>query len=251
MSHHGRYVAIASHPRLLMGLDIVDTGTRPASGPPSEYFAMFEAQFTAAEMRRVAAEPGPDRQFRLFFIIWSLKESFIKAVGSGLGYDLQRINFDVSLPECKAGHTEVDPACTEIPSTSPTVAAGSVLGQATVHIDGAESGDWSFQIMSLDPTHVLTVARGPICAASESYVAGAWPGLRQPNGEVWGKHVEGGLFYLELDGEAVEVDGLTYSVLEVGETVKVRYTRRLRAISIDRFPSNGGNGTNGGGGLLN
>jgi len=75
------------------------------------------------------------------------------------------------------------------------------------------------------------------------------PPYRYYEGEVWGKHVEGGLFYLELDGEAVEVDAVTYSVLEVGETVKVRYTRRLRAISIDRFPTNGGNG--GSGGLLN
>ena len=74
------------------------------------------------------------------------------------------------------------------------------------------------------------------------------PPYRYYEGEVWGKHVEGGLFYLELDGESVEVDAVTYGVLEVGETVKVRYTRRLRAISIDRFPSNGVNG--GSGGLL-
>ncbi|GEM_PF-3228578 len=74
------------------------------------------------------------------------------------------------------------------------------------------------------------------------------PPYKYYEGEVWGKHVESGLFYLELDGEAVEVDSVTYSVLEVGEAVKVRYTRRLRAISIDRFPTNGENG--GSGGLL-
>lgn len=56
-------------------------------------------------------------------------------------------------------------------------------------------------------------------------------------GELWGKHVEDGKFYLDLNDDAVEVDRVAYSVLEVGETIKARYTRRLRAINVDRFPS--------------
>jgi hypothetical protein len=64
------------------------------------------------------------------------------------------------------------------------------------------------------------------------------PPYNHYEGELWGKHVEGGRFYLELDGDAVEVDRVAYSLLEVGEKMKVRYTRLLRAINIDRFPSN-------------
>jgi hypothetical protein len=56
-------------------------------------------------------------------------------------------------------------------------------------------------------------------------------------GELWGKHIKDGRFYLELEGNAVEVDSLTYGLLEVGETIRARYTRRLRVINLDRFPS--------------
>ena len=42
---------------------------------------------------------------------------------------------------------------------------------------------------------------------------------------------------MELEGNAVEVDSLTYGLLEVGETIRARYTRRLRVINLDRFPS--------------
>jgi hypothetical protein len=71
------------------------------------------------------------------------------------------------------------------------------------------------------------------------------PPYKHYEGEVWGKHIRGGLYYLELDGDAVEVDKLAYSLLEVGEAVKVRYTRGLRAINIDRFAPNGAPGSPG------
>ena len=71
------------------------------------------------------------------------------------------------------------------------------------------------------------------------------PPYNHYEGEVWGKHIRDGLCYLELDGDAVEVDKLAYSLLEVGEAVKVRYTRRLRAINIDRVPANGATGAPG------
>ena len=60
------------------------------------------------------------------------------------------------------------------------------------------------------------------------------PPYRIYEGELWGKHVKAGRFYLELGGDAVEVDRVAYSVLDVGEALGVRYTRRLRAINIDR-----------------
>jgi phosphopantetheinyl transferase len=33
----------------------------------------------------------PENQYTIFFIYWSLKESFIKAIGLGLGYDLRKV----------------------------------------------------------------------------------------------------------------------------------------------------------------
>lgn len=47
--------------------------------------------------------------------------------------------------------------------------------------------------------------------------------------------------YIVVQGTHIEVDGLSFEVLAVGEDLKVRYTRRGRAINIDRVvpPANG------------
>ena len=54
-------------------------------------------------------------------------------------------------------------------------------------------------------------------------------------GHDWGKRSEAGKFYLELGSDSVEVDGVIYRLLGLGETIRVRYTRRMRAINLDRF----------------
>ena len=49
------------------------------------------------------------------------------------------------------------------------------------------------------------------------------------------KLVENDRHYIDLGVDRVEVDMVTFSILEDGESIKVRYTRMLkRAINIDR-----------------
>jgi len=49
-----------------------------------------------------------------------------------------------------------------------------------------------------------------------------------------------GKFYIHVAGSRVEVDETTCHTLEIGEMLKVRYTRGDRAINIDRYlPQNG------------
>jgi phosphopantetheinyl transferase len=36
-------------------------------------------------------------KYDIFYLIWSLKEAFIKAIGLGLGYDLSKVNWNTSL----------------------------------------------------------------------------------------------------------------------------------------------------------
>ena len=55
-------------------------------------------------------------------------------------------------------------------------------------------------------------------------------------GALLGKSVENNSYYIDLGEDMVEVDSVTYSLLEVGESIKVRYTRRgKKAINIDRY----------------
>lgn len=56
------------------------------------------------------------------------------------------------------------------------------------------------------------------------------------HGVLLGKFTENDRHYIDLGADRVEVDMVTFSILENGETIKVRYTRlRKRAINIDRY----------------
>ena len=54
-------------------------------------------------------------------------------------------------------------------------------------------------------------------------------------GSDWERRAVGDRFYLVVGTDEVEIDGVTFRLLESGETIKVRYTRRFKAINLDRF----------------
>ena len=49
-----------------------------------------------------------------------------------------------------------------------------------------------------------------------------------------------GRLRIHVNGAWVSVDQPTFDLLKIGEYVRVRYTRRVRAISIDRYASPNG-----------
>ncbi len=49
-----------------------------------------------------------------------------------------------------------------------------------------------------------------------------------------------GRLRIHVNGAWVSVDQPTFDLLTIGEHVRVRYTRRVRAISIDRYVSRNG-----------
>lgn len=70
-----------------------------------------------------------DERYENFFLHWALKEAFIKAIGLGLGYDLQNIEFTL-LPE-------------ESPeSTTECFVRKKLKGKATVKIQNIFRSDW-------------------------------------------------------------------------------------------------------------
>jgi 4'-phosphopantetheinyl transferase len=53
----------------------------------------MRASFAPLEWTTIRSHATPAEQLRQFFIFWTLKESFIKNIGIGLGLDLERMEF--------------------------------------------------------------------------------------------------------------------------------------------------------------
>ena len=70
------------------------------------------------------------------------------------------------------------------------------------------------------------------------YLIDLIPPYHTIEGPLQGKKADtNGLCYLIVEGEVVEVDASTYETLKEGEAVRIRHTRRKRAISIERLSS--------------
>ncbi|KAG0466629.1 hypothetical protein HPP92_018209 [Vanilla planifolia] len=137
LSHHGKYIGIASEPLYLVGFDIVshDTHYKEAG---LDFINSFASHFTTSEWEDINSTDSPDKALVYFYNYWSLKEAFIKAIGAGLGYGLQRLDFH---------HVN--------------------WAEISVYIDGVESKDWRFWHFQIDQKHWASLARGLPRYASE------------------------------------------------------------------------------------
>jgi len=164
VSHHGKYVCIVSHSDQLVGTDIVDISTRSNGiNSAAEFIEIFKDQLTPNETLHILSEPDEVSRYSAFFIHWALKESYIKAIGLGLGFNLKEIEFSVTV---MTRHDDSTPSS----SSSSTPSSGF----ATATIQGVPRSDWRFDFFSLDHNHLMAVARGPLCDAITSYQQAAW-----------------------------------------------------------------------------
>ena len=104
-----------------------------------------------------------------FFWHWTLKESYIKAVGIGLGFELERAEFHCVIDEgCKLQGKEVKSLShtqREQLEITRTCATASIL------IDNLPRDEWLFDLEYLDDEHIVATARGPPQQATENYLA--------------------------------------------------------------------------------
>ena len=64
-----------------------------------EFFRIMKRQFTTEEWSQICSENAKlSDQAANFFRFWTLKESFVKAIGHGLGFNLQRLSFSAHSP---------------------------------------------------------------------------------------------------------------------------------------------------------
>ncbi|CAN1333555.1 L-aminoadipate-semialdehyde dehydrogenase-phosphopantetheinyl transferase [Linum perenne] len=141
VSHHGDYVAIASEPLCLVGVDIVSC-TKPDGETIETFIQAFRSYFSRLEWDNVNNAASPDETLAKFYRYWSLKEAYVKATGSGLSTGLDKVEFRHD------NWTNI-----------------------TISIDGELDEEWRFQLHELPKRHWLSIARGHPKAAVESYKA--------------------------------------------------------------------------------
>jgi len=139
VSHSGEFVAGGCEPQWVVGVDVMETQLRRAE-PVSEFFRTMRSCFTVTEWRTIEGGGDDKANLRLFFIHWTLKESYIKAVGIGLGFELQRAEFTLSADKATA----------------------------VIAVDGVHQTSWHFEIHSIED-HVSAVAYGPASHTIASY----------------------------------------------------------------------------------
>ena len=101
---------------------------------------MFQDQFTAQEIEFMKEGESETHRYLRFYINWSLKEAYVKAVGIGLTYELRHIHFDYSFEKDSLG-------------------SGMIKGAAIVYVRGLRANEWRFDFLSIDRRYILTVAR--------------------------------------------------------------------------------------------
>ena len=140
------------------------------------FFETMVQQFTPFEWRFINKAGATDAQrVATFMRLWCLKESYIKAVGIGLGFDLQRAEF----------HLDDDTIFRDMNDTA------TVEEYTSLFIDKRNVAEWAFEEVCLDAEHMAAVATGPVVDACESYAATLplkAPDARARTGKARGEH---------------------------------------------------------------
>ncbi|XP_037124112.1 L-aminoadipate-semialdehyde dehydrogenase-phosphopantetheinyl transferase isoform X1 [Syngnathus acus] len=138
ISHQGDYAVLAAEKGMQVGIDIMKT-SMPGSRTVPEFFRIMTRQFTPYEWRVIRSAGSEQHQLAMFYRHWALKESFIKAIGTGLGFNLQRLEFHLSPEDLTQAH---------------------VLCQTRMHLDEEDEENWLFEESLLDADHHVAVALG-------------------------------------------------------------------------------------------
>uniref|UniRef100_UPI00358E70BD L-aminoadipate-semialdehyde dehydrogenase-phosphopantetheinyl transferase isoform X2 n=1 Tax=Myxine glutinosa TaxID=7769 RepID=UPI00358E70BD len=144
VSHQGGFAVLAAEERPV-GVDVMKTELR-GRGSLHDYFQTMSRQFTSLEWETIKGPASDVKKLEMFYRHWCLKESYLKGLGVGLGWDLQRLEFRLPTRDLRVG---------------------AITGDTTLLLDGTEQNNWEFQETMLDETHFVAVAIGPMTADTQ------------------------------------------------------------------------------------
>ena len=141
VSHAGDYTVFVAQKNVeCLGVDVMrlqDPRFAENDSKILEFFRIMKRQFTTEEWSQICPENAKlSDQAANFFRFWTLKESFVKAIGHGLGFNLQRLSF----------------------STHSPLHMGKVCKDSTLFIDGVQQENWQFEETLIDSEHSVCTA---------------------------------------------------------------------------------------------
>jgi len=99
ISHAGKYTILAAqtsqNDAFMIGTDIMPLKDSRIDRTEN-FFRLMNRQFTDSEWKVIKGFESEEEQLASFYRHWSLKESYVKAVGTGLNIDLRTINFKIN-----------------------------------------------------------------------------------------------------------------------------------------------------------
>ncbi|KAK3099959.1 hypothetical protein FSP39_012540 [Pinctada imbricata] len=132
VSHQGEYAVIAAEVDHMVGVDVMGYEKKKST---DEFFHTMRRQFTDQEWKTIRSKQLEYDQLKMFYRYWCLKESYIKAIGIGIGFEVSRLNF---LIQSDFQHD-------------------TVVMDTKLHVDDAMATDWRFEEHELNE-HCIAVA---------------------------------------------------------------------------------------------
>lgn len=146
VSHQGAYTVMAASPRSLLGVDImrVDDERFDSDERVRDFFYTMRRQFTISEWRNIRHGTNGE-QLLNFYRNWCLKESYVKAVGVGLGIDLQALDFVIGQP------------------------LNGIVTSTTLKVESVTDESWYFEEQLIDEKHCVCVASKPPSGVAKAF----------------------------------------------------------------------------------
>ena len=152
VSHAGNYTVFVAEKSIdSIGVDVMslqDKRFERSDEKILDFFRIMTKQFTESEWKQIKSfsseKQSLEASLATFFRFWTLKESFVKADGDGLAWDLQRLSFEVFKNSFQKDNYS--------PKNN------NVICDSELSIDGQLVKNWHFQESMLDPDHWVSTA---------------------------------------------------------------------------------------------
>lgn len=149
VSHQGAYTVVAaSSTAQSLGVDVMridEERFEDEEAKLDDFFHTMRRQFTSREWSHIRLGRNRKEQLLNFYRHWCLKESYVKAVGVGIGMNLLSLDFNVDQP------------------------LSGIITSTQLQIDGKLEAPWRFEEQLLDDEHCVCVALNPALSGPQPF----------------------------------------------------------------------------------